>query len=174
MKAHSIQNRHCAPNVIAPPQRHCGHDTQPPLFFLISCFLIFTIAIPPILQAQDKITFQYDKAGNRISRTIVLAPRSAQVPERDEKQSVYTDELSDIKIKIYPNPTTGLLKVEIQNLSEKTKANIWIYAMSGKLISQYKNVSSAVSIDISNQPAGIYVMKITAGEHQAEWKIIKK
>ena len=132
------------------------------------------MSICAMLQAQDKVTYRYDAAGNRISRTIVLAPRSAPAPAEDEQAAVYTEMLADIKLKIYPNPTDGLVKVEIQNLPEGRTADIWLYAMTGKLINTYKNVSSTVSINISNQPAGVYVMKITAGDYRTEWKIIKK
>ena len=126
----------------------------------------------PLLHAQDKVKYAYDAAGNRISRTIVLAPRSAPIEEK--QPTVHTEVFSDIQLKIYPNPTDGILKVEISNLPEGQKAEIWIYAMSGQLITSLKDVSSTASINISSQPAGIYVMNIVAGKHRTEWKIIKK
>ena len=129
----------------------------------------------PMLHAQqDKVTYRYDAAGNRISRTIVIAPRSTPASVEEEQQDVYTELLSDIQLKIYPNPTTGLLKVEIYNLPEGQTAQIWLYAMSGQLIATFKDVSSTVNVNISGQPAGVYLMKISAGEYQTEWKIIKK
>ena len=131
------------------------------------------VSICPMLHAQGKVKFGYDAAGNRISRTIVFAPRSAPAQE-EEQPTVYTEMLSEIKVKIYPNPTTGLLKVEISNLPEDQTAHIWLYAMSGQLIHTFRDVSQSVSIDISREPAGVYVMKIVAGERQTEWKIIKK
>ena len=135
------------------------------LSLLFTCFY-------PTLHAQDKVKYGYDAAGNRISRTIVLAPRSAPIEE--EQPVVHTEVFSDILLKIYPNPTTGLLKVEISNLPEGQTAEIFLYSMSGKLISSFKNISNTVSINISNQPAGIYVMNIIAGNYRTEWKIIKK
>jgi len=135
----------------------------------ISLILIF---LCPMLQAQDKVKYGYDAAGNRISRTIVLAPRTTPVEET--KPVVYTEVLKDIQLKIYPNPTTGMLKVEIINQPEGQTAQIWLYAMSGQLIKTFKDVSHTVSIDISAQPAGIYLMNFVAGEYRTEWKIIKK
>ena len=41
------------------------------------------MSICAMLHAQDKVTYRYDAAGNRISRTIVLAPRSAPAPAED-------------------------------------------------------------------------------------------
>ena len=128
----------------------------------------------PALHSQDKVTFQYDRAGNRISRTIVLSSKSAAASDKEERQAVYTEMISDIKIKIYPNPTAGMVKVEIQNLPEGQTANIRIYSMSGRLIATFKDASSVTGVNLSNQPVGVYVMEIVTGEHRTEWKIIKK
>jgi len=136
---------------------------------------ILSMSFTPMLHAQqDKITYRYDAAGNRISRTIVISPRTAPALIEEEQPEVYTEIFLDIQLKIYPNPTTGLLKVEIYNLPEGQTAQIWLYAMSGQLIATFKDVSSTVNVNISGQPAGIYMMKIVAGEYQTEWKIIKK
>jgi len=141
---------------------------------------LFFVSIFLMLNAQDKITFGYDAAGNRISRTIVFAtpqpapPAPAEDKDKEEKTVVHTEMLSKIELKIYPNPTEGLLKVEINNLPEDVKANIWLYDMSGRMINFFGDVADEISINISNQPAGIYLMRVVAGEQRTEWKIIKR
>ena len=132
------------------------------------------ISFYPILHAQDTIAYRYDAAGNRISRTIVMSSRSAPAPPVEEQPVVYAEVFSDIRLKIYPNPTDGLLKVEIKNLPEGQTAQIWLYAMSGKLVTSLKDVSKETSINLSGQPAGVYVMRIVSGKFRTEWKIIKK
>jgi hypothetical protein len=128
-----------------------------------------------MLHSQNKVSYGYDAAGNRISRTIVMpSAKSAPAPDKEEQPAVHSEMLSDIQLKIYPNPTEGLLKVEIRNLPEGQKANIWLYDLSGRLISSFKDVSDYASINISGQPAGVYLLKIAAGEYRTEWKIIKK
>ena len=128
----------------------------------------------PMSHAQDTIAYRYDAAGNRISRTVVLSSISAPAPLEEKQPAVYTEVFADILLKIYPNPTDGLLKVEISNLPENETAQIWLYAMSGQLITSLNNISTAVDINISGQPAGVYVMRIVAGKFRTEWKIIKK
>jgi hypothetical protein len=139
---------------------------------ILLLFLLLISSGQMIRAQQDNVTYRYDAAGNRISRTIIIPSRAASFDE--EKPVVYSEIFSDIQLKIYPNPTNGLLKVEIYNLPEDQMAQIWIYAMSGQLIASFKDVSSTVNINISNQPAGMYLMKIVAGKFQTEWKIIKK
>ena len=137
------------------------------LFFMNICF---------VLHSQNRVSYGYDSAGNRTSRTIILL-RSAPASEDDEEEQpveVYSELLSDIELKIYPNPTDGWLKVEIYHLPEGQTAHIWLYNLSGNLITSFKEVSDFENINLSGQPAGIYVMKIVAGEYQTEWRIIKK
>ena len=133
--------------------------------------------------SQNKVSYGYDAAGNRVSRFIDLSSlRSASAPDEEEQPAaVYSEKLSDIEIKIYPNPTAGLLKVEIHNLPGDQTADILLYNLSGRLINSHKGVNEFVTVDISAQPPGTYLMKIVAGEttfggsqYQTEWKIIKK
>ena len=147
-------------------------------------FVFFATVCLQVLYSQNKVTYGYDAAGNRTSRTIVMAaapPKSALAPVEEEEPVVYSEILSDIELKIYPNPTDGLLKVEILNLPENQTANIWLYNISGRLITSLRGITGFATIDISDQPQGTYLMKIVAGEttsggsqYQTEWKIIKK
>jgi hypothetical protein len=60
-------------------------------------------------------------------------------------------------IKIYPNPTTGQLKVK----SQKSKVeSIELFDIYGRKLSQFTIHDSPVEIDISHLPAGIYFLKI--------------
>ncbi len=61
-------------------------------------------------------------------------------------------------ITIYPNPTKGVFT--IKGLSPTKKNKVEIYAIDGKLI--YRITSQAINeiIDITNQQAGVYLLKI--------------
>ena len=134
------------------------------------------------LHSQDTVSYGYDFAGNRVSRTINFnSLKSAAAPEDEPAPAVYSEMLSDIELRIYPNPTDGLLKVEIRNLPEGQTADILLYDLSGRLITSRKGVIDFADIDISAQPSGTYLLRIIAGEttfggsqYRTEWKIIKK
>jgi len=148
--------------------------------YKIIVLCLFLIGIYPLLHSQDRISFGYDSAGNRISRIIEFDPlRSAS--NEEEEPPVYSEMLSDIELKIYPNPTDGLLKVEILNLPEDETADILLYDLAGKLITSHRKAGNFTEINIGGQPAGIYLMKIVAGkttfggsQYQTEWRIIKR
>jgi hypothetical protein len=124
------------------------------------------------LHAQNKVSFTYDAAGNRIERVIVLATKSAEVQVSD---SVYTDVIAERNIKIYPNPTEGQLKVEIGNTEGIKSCTITIFGMNNnRQVLKKKADLPVTDIDISNQPFGIYVMLIDIDGEYTSWKIMKK
>ena len=122
--------------------------------------------------SQNTITYAYDASGNRVKREIVLATKSAVASTEPE---VFTDQIVDRKIKIYPNPTDGFLKLEIENTDGIKNCNIVISAMNtGKQVFKKKATLPVTEIDISNQPFGVYVMLIEIDGEYTSWKIMKK
>lgn len=136
--------------------------------------LIFTLLFVSFIsmQAQNTIKYTYDAAGNRVKREIVLATKSAIAPTEAE---VFTDQVAEREIKIYPNPTYGQLKVAFGNTEGIKKCTITISAMNtGKQIKKIKATFPETDIDISNQPFGIYIMLIDIDGEYTSWKIMKK
>jgi hypothetical protein len=107
-----------------------------------------------------------------VKREIVLATKSAVAPVQAE---VFTDQIAERSIKIYPNPTQGQLKVEFGNTEGIKNCTITISAMNtGKQIKKMKATLPVTDIDISNQPFGIYIMLIDVDGDYTSWKIMKQ
>jgi uncharacterized protein YcfL len=142
----------------------------------IQLILFFTalLLVSCDANAQNKVSYGYDDAGNRISRIIVMEEPVLSAAETEGEATVYSEVLAKLQIKIYPNPTQGLLRIEIDNLPPNVSARIALYQLSGKLVTLQQNVTHSTEMNITGQPAGIYLLKIIAGEEQTEWKIIKK
>lgn len=86
----------------------------------------------------------------------------------------YEETFADYRVRIYPNPTKGHLKVEVAQPEPQIDINITLYNASGVDILEYKTVQSSFDINISDEVSGIYIMKIKIGEWCTEWKIIKQ
>ena len=121
-----------------------------------------------------KVSFGYDNAGNRVSRTVVVLNPQLRSATQEEETTSVEEVLSDVTIKIYPNPTEGMVTVEINSPRETETNEVSLYSLSGKNILPAKIVEQSANLDISDQPAGVYILKIRAGEQHTEWKIIKK
>ena len=75
------------------------------------------------------------------------------------------------KVKIYPNPTTGELRIESGELRIE---NVEIFDIFGKQqLSTLNSQLSTQKIDISHLSAGLYFVKITTGTSVITQKIIR-
>ena len=76
-------------------------------------------------------------------------------------------------IQMYPNPTNGIISLVQQSQAIMKQQIIEIYNLIGeKIYSAVNNQQSEFTIDISNQPKGIYFLNLTDGETSNTKKII--
>lgn len=95
----------------------------------------------------------------------ILSEENEQVP--------YIEEMQSHEIKIYPNPTKGILNIKITGL-DKAKGLISVYNIVGKLIEKTELSDNNQTFDLSAQPNGIYIMQIRIEDKISSWKIIKE
>ena len=133
------------------------------------------------LKAQNKISFAYDAAGNRVSRTIELPASPAMLGATGSKaaaredENFFTESLAEKEIKIYPNPTRGQLRVEILGYENLDKNSfIQVFTSSGALLYKSTALSQTNDINLTSKPAGLYLMVITIDGERSTWKIIKQ
>ncbi len=74
-----------------------------------------------------------------------------------------------LSIILYPNPTKGLIKMELQDYQEPFI--VTVLNQMGQLILQ---TNSTASFDLSNQPNGLYFVQIINGTQKGTLKIIKQ
>ncbi len=79
-----------------------------------------------------------------------------------------TNKGSDIKI--YPNPTTGMLTIE----TGTDKASFSIFNMFGSLVKQQQLYGSINHSDISNLMPGTYIMKVVIDNGQQKVQLVIK
>lgn len=148
------------------------------------------------------ITYTYDPIGNgnRLGRTLTAAKLVSNIVEfpivdqkslstleniyssdssvntdvADESASekVFTNE-NDIATLVYPNPTKGLIKIEVSNMPLSSKSEMRLYDLSGneKLVKRaFENNSE---IDLSQLRDGIYILRIKINESIFDWKVMK-
>ncbi len=76
------------------------------------------------------------------------------------------EELKQSKLNLFPNPTTGKFKINIQDVKR-----ILIINQSGEIIQENKEKTE---IDLSNFPKGIYFIKVIKEQGELVEKIILK
>jgi len=106
------------------------------------------------------------------------------IGENTNVESIIPPELNNIEI--YPNPTTGELRIRKQrsalanyettfSASQLGIEGVEIYDIMGKKLSTVNyQLSTVNSIDISQLPAGIYFVRITTEKGVVTKKVVKK
>ena len=142
---------------------------------LIFFILIFTV------YSHAQTTYQYDENGNRTARIIDLgkdlkttANFNDSLQGEPELPKPLQETLGEATVKIYPNPTQGLLILESQGFALDALPEYEVYTLSGSLLMRVEATENRQQIDLSNEPAGIYLLRIKSGILQREWKIIKQ
>jgi hypothetical protein len=110
-----------------------------------------------------KVTYEYDKDGNRMSQ----ATSQIRVGTKDI-------ELANQQVLIYPNPTNGNFNGKIDIL-EKQEITIEIFNLSGQSIHTYKVEADVgtydFSINISPIATGTYLLSVIGKTIKANGKV---
>ena len=143
------------------------------LLYVIAILILLLKITPAYSLGDTTYVYSYDASGNRTDRIIDLT-KSGKIPNGSSisSEDFFDDKIADFNIKIYPNPTKGILKVEIPGLGDQN-ARLAIYNLQGKQIVNNKVFNNLSTVNLSNYPPGMYILKILIGQKSSEWKIIK-
>lgn len=131
---------------------------------ILLCGLMATIVVN-----SQQLSYSYDAAGNRISRTIFLGLKSA-----DGQQQEFTETIAKKEVKIYPNPVESLLSVSIEGFGNETVSECLIYTLAGTLVKREKIRGGLTTLDMSSFSSGTYVLQILIDGEKSVWKIVKE
>jgi len=154
--------------------------------YRLACFALLLIWLAPDLWGQ-KTEYEYDAAGNRILRKVIHlrgddtaegGRTKSAVTEYDvpgEAMAVsYEDWLGERKVLIFPNPTQGMMRIEFQEYGDLKDVRLLLYDIQGRLLRQINNVEHSNTLDLSQYPAGMYILQMMEGNGKNEWKIVKE
>lgn len=135
--------------------------------------LFFSLLFCLYTNAQSKMSFAYDAAGNRVSRSLLLSTYDAKASSKSIQSSSYSDMVGDKQIQIYPNSTTGHVLVEMFGKGDAA-VSLSVYNVSGMQVFSQKMQEDRVDVDLSTNPSGIYVLNVEMEGEKVCWKIVKK
>jgi len=72
-------------------------------------------------------------------------------------------------VSIYPNPTKGKVNLTIPT----EQANVSVYNALGKVIANYNNVQNGASIDLSNNPNGVYLIHVSTEKGTSILRVVR-
>ena len=133
--------------------------------------------------AQQKITFNYDSAGNQIKRELCLSgcdPYAKQVKEIKEIEALTDEDLLKFSqedvISYYPNPVREELYLKWELADNKLVSSIQVFSLTGQVLRTYETTSSnSQNIAFQSFPSGVYLVLLYYNNgDQKSIKIIKQ
>jgi len=143
---------------------------------VVNPFQQYPSFIQPILPGVG-ISYAYDLAGNRISRKLVYLdsnPSHVKQAFSDSYPEPAEEKMGDRIIKLYPNPTKGVLAVEIRGGNPDEGIRIILYSSQGTMLQDKAFEPDITSIEMSSYPTGWYILRVITGDKTKEFKIIKQ
>ncbi len=111
--------------------------------------------------------------------TVELTATNASGSDTETKTSYITvtagssiDENSLNNISIYPNPTNGMITVNLNQVNVDIE-RVELRDITGRIISVVDNVNGNVEFDLSNQPSGVYFVTVNSLNTVITKKIVK-
>lgn len=142
----------------------------------IYTWVLFLVALFPVVtSAQTMFEFTYNESGHRELREVILLKSAAAIQDTmisKQTEMPLAREIGLQELLIYPNPTKGIVRIEIPLLD--SEAFIRVYDSNGKAIIQKTVNEPSSGINLSGEPSGIYILSIRIGSNKKEWKVIKE
>lgn len=144
-------------------------------------FLLFLCCC--ICQAQDRITFSYDNAGNQIQRLLCInCSTSKMIDEKTKEIAALEDEdllkfSSQDFISYYPNPVKEELYLQWELIEGNSVSSIQVFGLNGQVLQSFSNLEEKNNQNIAFQsyPTGMYgVILFYKNGEQKSIKIVKK
>ena len=113
-------------------------------------------------------TIGIDSAGN------IIRDGGFSLVVHNARTGVSESTSNEIAVSIYPNPTTGIFQLAVGNGQLNSTATLCIYNVVGEKIyvKDGKQLNSSTTIDLSDQPNGIYFMQLKTAANTITKKII--
>jgi len=80
----------------------------------------------------------------------------------------------EVHFRIYPNPTTGTINIELTGAGESSQPLLEVFDLTGnKLKTMRMEQSTRHIMNLAGLPSGMYIVSLTTGEFKKVKRIIK-
>lgn len=126
------------------------------------------------LFSQHCFTMSYDKNGNRINFMSVSCSKDVRgnINDKAEESERYENDHDQDDLMVYPNPNNGIFRIKLKNDEIEDMAEVYVYDNKGVLINSGK-FAEETYVDISNNPAGVYLVRIVVEDKERSVIVLK-
>lgn len=115
-------------------------------------------------------TADFTATTNGLYKVIVTVGACTEESDCMEVQGLSVNALDLTNVQLYPNPTTGKVKINADN----NITSIQVLDLNGRLINTYTDNDTTIDIDMSELNAGVYLFVIYANDAKSTQRVIKQ
>ena len=144
----------------------------------ISILLLLTV--PVFAQQALPRQYEYDAVGNRVLRKVIqlrsatgdttLVSQEKGTPQ--QQSDFFSDNIGDIAVTVYPNPTSGTITVQFEQ--SVTNGQYKVSSLAGQILQENTFSTPSIKIDLSSYPIGTYLLNVKIDGIAETWKIIRR
>jgi len=86
----------------------------------------------------------------------------------------FVEKVAQIEMKIYPNPTTEKITLEIAGWQYLQTGIFKLFSLTGQLLQEQPVHSATTTISLAGFAKGAYILKVHINDKTEDWKIIKQ
>lgn len=136
------------------------------IFLLLSLCLVSSEK----MYSQNCMTMRYDENGNRIS---MFVHQCGSEYKSQGQRNIVDEEISingNKGLSVYPNPNEGMFEISVDD--DDDLVIIQIYNVNGVMVKN-EYLSEDKKVDITDNPAGIYLLRIIKGDDVCSRIVVK-
>jgi len=107
-------------------------------------------------------------------QSVSLMSQLSPYPETPEAPPKYfIEKIAQVELKIYPNPTTEKIILEIPGWQDLQTGVFKLYSLTGQLLQEQPVHSVNTTISLAGLAKGTYILKVYINDRTEDWKVIK-
>ena len=136
--------------------------------------VLLCLVVSDEIIAQDCLMFKYDKSGNRVEMFVYDCGAESKEKTNDVIAGEISENEMTLDVLVYPNPNNGIFDIKINDVenTEVGLVNFEVYNNIGVLVKKDELINE-MRIDITDNPAGMYLLRITKDDKVYSRVIVK-
>lgn len=126
-----------------------------------------------IVKGQQRLSYSYDAAGNRTSRTVVVGAQNLSVDTQNEPSISYIDSIGGNEVLITSESGASRLLFEFKKYKSTTKGKYSISDTNGKVLTGRNLLAKTTAVELDALPIGNYTLKLFLDNHTSTWNLQK-
>lgn len=132
-------------------------------------FLALLLVSALTTKGQQQLSYVYDAAGNRISRTIVVGAHNIE----GEAPRTYIDTIDGRQLAINTGNGQPQLTIAVEEYNSSLTGEYSILDKKGTLLAKEELSNGTTLVEMEELPSGSYILNILLNGHPSRWELVK-